>query len=284
MVVVGPGNVGVTLAIACRDIGDHIVGALVSNSPSSARRERFGRLTGGAILSWEDDRDHMLDADLIWITVPDDEIASVAGALASQKLIREGQIIAHTSGALASEAIQMVRRVGAFAASFHPLQTFVRPELGLQAFSGVTIAIEGDEPATEYLSNLARRLGAVPYHLAASAKVRYHAAAVLASNALIALVGTAAKLADLPSGLTGLLPLVRGAVENLERVGAPDALTGPIERGDIGTVKKHLAALSDEPAIRDMYVAMGKATVEMAKAKGSIDDRIAERLLDVLRT
>ncbi|WP_067625500.1 Rossmann-like and DUF2520 domain-containing protein [Alicyclobacillus acidiphilus] len=282
MVIVGPGRVGTALALACQAAGNEIVGAVPSQRVDSRSAKEFEALTRAPLHPWERAPERIRFADVVWITVPDRHIAQVAQWLDHTGAIRSGQVIAHTSGALTSDAIRCVHSQGAFAASFHPLQTFASPGMGPRLFEGITVAIEGERQATDRLSALAASLGAVPVMLDPQNKVRYHAAAVMASNALVALVGMAADLADLPTGLSGLLPLVQGAVDNLVRVGIPDALTGPIERGDAETVEQHLHALAGMPQAREVYAALGRVTVDMALAKGSIDEETARRLRTLL--
>ena len=101
----------------------------------------------------------------------------------------------------------------------------------------------------------------------------YHAAAALASNALVALASVAAQVSGLSDGLKALLPLLYGAVDNLDRLGLPAALTGPIERGDISTVEAHLQALQHNPTALSVYAALGKATADVARSKESLSQQ-----------
>jgi predicted short-subunit dehydrogenase-like oxidoreductase (DUF2520 family) len=171
----------------------------------------------------------------------------------------------------------------------HPLQSFADVETAVQALPGSFFFLEGDAEAVDLLRSLVISIDGRPVPLASSSKALYHAAACAASNYLVTLVDYAAALlgkAGVPDdvALPALLPLVAGTVRNLEAVGLPDALTGPIARGDLGTVRAHLAALRRAPGdLVRLYVALARKTVEVALRKGRIERGTADAFLDLLR-
>ncbi|GMA56901.1 hypothetical protein GCM10025858_14040 [Alicyclobacillus sacchari] len=275
MAIVGPGRVGTALACACKAMGADVVCAL-QRDEGSHHASRFRQATGVPVLKWSDAASQVRAADVIWVTVPDREISNVAARLCELDMIRPGQMIIHTSGALASTALAVAADRGARVGSVHPLQTFADHADGAKALTGIAIAVEGHPDVVQAAFAWARHWGGHPFLLAAQDKVAYHAAAVLASNALVALLATAARLAPLPDGVRSLLPLVRGTIENVDRLGIPQALTGPIERGDVSTVAKHLAALVSDPQAHAVYLALARATVPIAHAKGGIGDEQAD--------
>jgi predicted short-subunit dehydrogenase-like oxidoreductase (DUF2520 family) len=179
--------------------------------------------------------------------------------------------------------------MGAQTGAFHPLQTFAGIKQAISNLPGSTIAIEAEEPLLTTLKEMAVALNCRWIELKANDKVVYHAAAVIASNYLVTLV----KLADdlwetfgIPreQATQALLPLLKGTLNNIENAGIPQALTGPIARGDIETVKKHLAALQKEaPDALSTYCELGLQTIPIAQAKGKIDEEKAAELRAVLK-
>lgn len=277
---VGAGRVATALALALHERG-YTVGALASRTEASARR--LAALLAGRPRVCEKAQDVANGSDLVFITAPDDAIEVTAAAVRWRK----GQGVVHTSGALTSSVLAGVRQAGALAASFHPMQTFAGPGVALQ---GTTVAIEGDQALVERLVRMATDLGCRPVVLGPEDKTLYHAGGVLASNYVVALAHGAAGLWErlgLPRdrALGALLPLLRGTVESIERLGTEGALTGPIARGDAGTIERHLAALAlRAPELERAYRELGLLTVSVAKAKGTISDQMAERLTRLLAT
>ena len=195
----------------------------------------------------------------------------------------------HCSGADSTEILQPARQMGANTGVFHPLQTLASVKQAIANIPGSTFAIEAEEPLLTTLKEMAESLHCRWIELKAEDKVVYHAAAVIASNYLVTLV----KLADdlwetfgIPreQATQALLPLLKGTLNNIENVGIPQALTGPIARGDIDTVKKHLTALQKEaPDALSTYCELGLQTIPIAQAKGKIDEEKAAELRAVLK-
>jgi predicted short-subunit dehydrogenase-like oxidoreductase (DUF2520 family) len=186
------------------------------------------------------------DADLVLVATPDAAIADAALALAPG--LRPGALVVHLSGACTLEELDKLRaeRPDVEVGSLHPLQSLPSVELGLERLPGSWCAVDGP-PEVE---RLALSLGLRPFRVAPGRRATYHAAATIASNHLVALLGQAVRVAD-AAGVPpqALLPLVRASVDNVDALGADDALTGPVARGDADTVACHLASLpADERA------------------------------------
>jgi predicted short-subunit dehydrogenase-like oxidoreductase (DUF2520 family) len=186
------------------------------------------------------------DADLVIVATPDAAIADAGVALADG--LRTGALVVHLSGACPLEELDKVRseRPDVAIGALHPLQSLPSVELGLERLPGSWCAVDGP-PAVE---RLALSLGMRPFRVAPGRRAQYHAAATIASNHLVALLGQAVRVAE-AAGVPpeALLPLVRASIDNVDALGASDALTGPVARGDADTVARHLDALpADERA------------------------------------
>ncbi len=224
-------------------------------------------------------------AELIFITTPDDIIASVASEIQWHR----GQSVVHCSGALSTDILEPAKKLGAQVGSFHPLQTFASVKQAIENMPGSTFAVEAEEPLLSTLEDMATALDGHWIELEATDKIVYHAAAVIACNYLVTLVKLAADLwqnFNIPQSQAtqALLPLLRGTIHNIDTVGIPQCLTGPIARGDIETIKKHLAALQKvAPALLSTYQELGLQTIPIALAKGKINQQQAEELQTILK-
>lgn len=227
---------------------------------------------------------------VIFLTVPDDVIADLCREIAEEGGWREGQGVVHCSGALSSEALQPARDMGALTASFHPLQAFASLDAALANLPGSTFALEGDNRLTAQLDMFVQLLGGTSLHLRAEDKILYHAAAAIASNYTVTLAALAADLLvregvanDTNSALHYLMPLLRGTIENLGDIGLPGALTGPIARGDTGTVARHLEALDVcSPDMAHLYRHLARLTLPLAIEKGGLDADTTRQLEEIL--
>ncbi len=280
--IVGPGRVGTALWLALQGHG-HLVRAA---GGTAASQELFRARTGQAVSPAA--ADICRTADWIFLTVPDRAIGPLAQELSAAGAFHAGQIVAHTSGALPSATLAPAATAGADVLALHPMQSFARPELGPALFAGVTCSIEGTPHARTAGAEFALALGMRPWQVEAKDKARLHAACSLASNALVALLavaaGTAATTNDAQGtevALQALLPLSRGSLENVARLGLPQALTGPVERADLATVRSHLDVL--EGSADDVYRALSLVVVELAREKGSLGAEDALALQKMLR-
>jgi len=278
---IGAGTVGTALSVRLRSKGYQIVAA-ASRSQTSA--ERLAQAVDGCqvLNSGQGVADV---ADLVFITTPDDAIAPVALQIRWHK----GQSVVHCSGAASTDILEPARKLGAQVGSFHPLQTFASVKQAIDNIPGSTFAIEAEEPLLNTLKEMATALDGEWIELKGSDKVLYHASAVIACNYLVTLVKLATDLwqtFNVPAdkATRALMPLLRGTINNIDTVGLPQCLTGPIARGDIGTITKHLDALQKAaPGLFSIYRELGLQTIPIALAKGKINQSQAQELETILR-
>ena len=279
---IGTGTVGTALAVRLNSEGYQVV-AVSSRSRASA--ENLTQVISNCRI-FDNSQDVADIAELVFITTPDDAIAKVV----SQLKWHVGQSVVHCSGADSTEILQPARESGAHVGVFHPLQTFASAKQAMGNIPGSTFAVEAEEPLLNILKDMAAALDGHWIELKASDKVIYHVAAVMACNYVVTLVKLAADLWQTfsipPQQATqALLPLLRGTISNIEAIGIPQCLTGPIARGDTGTIKKHLEALQKSaPAILPTYRELGLQTISIALAKGRINQHQAKELEAVLKT
>jgi len=224
-------------------------------------------------------------SDIVFITTPDDAIAEVVASVGW----RPGHSVLHCSGADSTATLRPAADAGARVGVIHPLQTFASTEQAILNIPGSTFALEAEEPLLGILKDMVNCLAGHYIRLSAADKAAYHASAVIACNYLVTLVKMASDLwqsFDVPprQAVAALLPLIRGTIHNIETVGIPDCLTGPIARGDSGTIKTHLDALKKSaPQILPAYRALGLQTVPIARAKGKIKDDQADNIMALLQ-
>ena len=211
---------------------------------------------------------------ILFLAVPDGAVADMAARIAAMGPPPDLAVV-HVSGSLGLDALDALRDNPR--GSFHPLQSFPAPR-GPEAFRGITVAVDATTPAlVARLNRLARGLGARPKRVRDSERVLYHAAAVFASNFIVASIAEGVRQLEKAGWPRGdaeraLLPLVEGVVANLRRRGVTGALTGPVRRGDAGTVARHLAVVENP----DLYRMLGLVALRIAKEAG-LDPAAAER-------
>jgi predicted short-subunit dehydrogenase-like oxidoreductase (DUF2520 family) len=188
------------------------------------------------------------------------------------------------------DVLEPARKSGALVGGFHPLQTFAGIEEAIENIPGSTFGIEAEEPLLSTLKEMASVLGGQWIKLEAGDKVAYHAAAVFACNYLVTLVKMATDLwqtFSIPGeqATRALLPLIRGTLHNIETIGIPQCLTGPVARGDTGTVNKHLKTLREKaPSLLFAYKELGLQTIPISLAKGKINKEQADELENILKS
>lgn len=277
---IGAGTVGTALAVLLRSKGYQVVG-VSSRSRDSA--ENLAKAVDGCRVL-KNNQEVADTAEFVFITTPDDAIAGVV----SQVKWRNRQSAVHCSGADSTDILEPARESGAMVGSFHPLQTFAGVEQAIENIPGSTFAVEAGEPLLSTLKDMSTALNGRAIELQASDKVAYHAAAVFACNYLVTLVKLATDLWQTFSippdqAIKALLPLIRGTLHNIDTMGIPQCLTGPIARGDTGTIKKHLEALQKKaPALLSPYKELGLQTIPIALAKGRINEQQASELEAIL--
>jgi predicted short-subunit dehydrogenase-like oxidoreductase (DUF2520 family) len=274
--LIGPGRAGTTLALALADHGYRVVGVAGRAPDSAATRAAALALDAPARLAGEVGR----GAEIVIVATPDHAIGSAAAAAAPS--IEPGALVFHLAGSCNLDVFDgmlhalpdAVADAGVRIASLHPLQTFPSTSDGIERLYGSWAAVAGDPEIVA----IATMLGLRAFAVGANDRARYHAAAVVASNHVIALLGQVARLAasaDVP--FEAFRPLVLTSVENAFGLGPARALTGPVARGDLKTVQAHLEAL--DPAERDAYRALAREASKLAERR---DDAL-QRLLDDLR-
>ena len=278
---IGAGTVGTALAITLSDRGYQVV-AVSSRSQTSA--EKLAQAISGCRAV--NNNQAVADAaELIFITTPDGAIPQVA----SEVQWHHGQSVVHCSGADSTDTLEPAKKSGAQAGAFHPLQTFASVKQAIDNIPGSAFAIEAEEPLLTTLKDMATALDGNWIELKASDKVLYHAAAVIACNYMVTLIKLATDLwqtFNVPThqATKTLMPLLRGTLNNIDNVGIPQCLTGPIARGDIGTIKKHINALQKvAPAVLSTYRELGLQTIPIALAKGRINQHQSEELKAILK-
>ena len=228
-------------------------------------------------------------AELVFITIPDRNIASVATEIAGAGVLRPGQIVAHTSGACPAGELKGVHETGALAVSVHPLQSFAEVQAAIENLPGSYFALEGDANALPLAKQVVEDLDSKWFIISAADKPLYHAAACIASNYMVALMHFAtdiyAKFGLAPQeAFTALYPLVQGTVANIAKVGPTQALTGPVARGDSTTIAGHIKALQEhDPQLLKLYGTLGQYTIKVALAKGGINSSQGEELDQIFR-
>ncbi len=247
--IAGTGRLGGALAVGLHTAGYEVV-AVSSRRLDAA--EAISMLTGAAA---ETSPQAVADvADVVLITTADGVVAEVCSGIRW----RPGQAAVHCSGVLSLDALAAAREAGALAGCLHPLQSFPRGAADAGRFLGITFGVEGDGDLGGRLEAVARALGANVVRLDGVDRALYHASAILASNDVVALAAAATRawtLAGLPreAARAALGPLLLGVAGNVAKRELTEALTGPLARGDIGTVERHLVALSADPALQDLY-------------------------------
>jgi predicted short-subunit dehydrogenase-like oxidoreductase (DUF2520 family) len=278
--VIGPGRVGTALARALARAGHEITAAAAVSVESKERaRENFprARLTEPAQV--------LADADLVLLTVPDDVLPGLVEGLAATGAPYAGRLVAHASGAHGVRVLDPATRAGALPLAMHPVMTFTGRPDDVDKIKGVSFGVTAPELLRPAAEALVIEMGGEPVFIAEEDRALYHAALAFAANHLVTLVAEAAGMlasagADNPSAMLG--PLLGAALDNALRFG--DAgLTGPVARGDDGTVAAHVAVLAvRDPAALPAYRALARLTADRALAAGLLSPGDAERLLDVL--
>ena len=278
---IGAGTVGTALSVCLKSKGYEVVAVSSRSQPSA---QKLSQALGNCPVFTSGQE--VADAtELVFITTPDDVIASVA----SQIRWHKGQSIVHCSGAASTDILEPARKSGAQVGGFHPLQTFASVKQAIDNIPGSTFALEAEESLLATLKDMASALDGQWIELKASDKVLYHASAVIACNYLVTLIKLATDLWQTfnvpPDKATrALMPLLQGTLNNIDNVGIPQCLTGPIARGDIGTITKHLDALQKaSPGLLSTYRELGLQTIPVALAKGKINQSQAEELETILK-
>lgn len=279
--VVGAGRVGTAVAVLLARAGHRIVG--VAGGPGTLKRAatflpgvpvgRVGDVAGSA--------------EVVLIATPDDAIATACDEIVAAGVAGPGRSVGHLSGATGLSALASAEASGASVFCLHPLQTCPSVEAAIERLPGAGFAVTArSDQVGSLVERLARDLGGVPFRLDDDMKPLYHAAAVLASNALVALADAAQRIlgtAGVSDPAAMLAPLQRATLDNLDASSAGDALTGPALRGDASTVEGNLRALADHaPDAVAAYVACSRLALDLATRVGRLDAAGRARVDEVL--
>jgi len=279
--IVGAGNLGTALALALHRAG-YAIEVVVTHSdarsnPASRRRtQRLAKEVGSRAVG---SLSNSVRAVVVWLCVPDSEIAHVARALA-KKIEWKGRVALHSSGALSSDELAPLRRRGAAVASAHPLMTFVRGSR--PSLAGVPFAIEGDRDAVRLARTMVTKMGGHAYPIRKRDKAAYHAWGMFASPLFAALLATTERVAAMAgvrprAARQRMIPILLQTLANYASYDAAGAFSGPIVRGDVDTVRRHLHVLRGAPTALEVYSALARAALRYlpAREKSSL-----KRLLD----
>lgn len=265
---VGLGSAGKALARAMARAGVSVI-AVASRDPRRAAA-LAAELPGCRAMTSQEAVDQ---ADVVFLTVPDDWIQLVCDSLRW----RPEAAAVHCSGALPATVLDSAARAGAAIGSCHPLQVLTGSLGDADLLAGSWFGIEAAEPLRSQLARLVEAVGGHPISLSAEDKALYHASAMFAAGGVVALVAAAAEIWESfghsrNDGLAALLPLVSGAVAQLQTRRLPGALSGPMARGDFGTVKRHLEAMTTtQPELIPLYRQLGLLMVELSRELGKAE-------------
>ncbi len=278
--VVGAGRVGAVLSAALRAAGDEVVAAA---GESDASRRRIAALLPG--VPRRKPSDVAKACDLLLLAVPDDMLDNVVLTLAESGSLHPGQHVVHTSGRHGLAVLEPARRAGARVAALHPAMTFTGTPVDLDRLPGTVFGLTADPAERAFVEGLVADLDGTPMWVPEEMRTLYHAGLAHGANHLVTLVTeameilSAAGAAD-PAGT--LRPLLTAALDNALAEGDA-ALTGPIVRGDLGTVRAHLEDITaNAPQTLQSYVALARATLDRAVTDGRVVPIRAARILELL--
>jgi predicted short-subunit dehydrogenase-like oxidoreductase (DUF2520 family) len=277
---IGAGRLGTALAWSFAQRGLRVV-AVASMIPADAQR-LAASIVGCAVRS--DGQQVVDECDLVFVTTPDGAIADTT----VQLRWRPGVAAVHCSGVTDVSALDHAARAGALTGGFHPMQTFGDPAAAVRSLPGCTITIEAPEPLNGVLVAIAERLECRVNRLPPGMRGRYHAAAGYTSQFINALFAEAAKIwqswgATQDDAVRALLPLAKGTLASIESAGVAEGMPGPVSRGDVGSIEKHVAALTPlGPEVMEFYRVVCDRTIPLGQQRGAIDAAAATRLREIL--
>jgi predicted short-subunit dehydrogenase-like oxidoreductase (DUF2520 family) len=282
--ILGLGKVGTAVGFLLRQAGYRIV-AVAGRSQASLNQGIV--YTGGK--PYLNFSAAALTANCIIITTSDDAIAHVCKKIASERCIRPGNKVIHMSGAGGLDLLQSAQDAGAHVACIHPLQSFAHVEGAIRNLPGSTFGITSGDEIKEWSVQMVRDLGGVPFFVADADKPLYHAAACIASNYLTTIIHMVEEIyqslgLSSEDTIRAIWPLVMGTIANIETKGTVQALTGPVARGDSGTIKKHTEALRNRlPALLQAYSALGILTADIGLKKKTLSPETARQIKELLK-
>jgi predicted short-subunit dehydrogenase-like oxidoreductase (DUF2520 family) len=277
---IGVGKVGTAFGVRLAEQGFPVKGAM---DIIPAESMRFADSVAGCEVY--ESAQSLADAmDFVFITTPDDVIGVVAGAVRW----RVGQTVIHCSGANSTGVLAPARELGAHVGCMHPCNSFASIQQSLENLIGSTFTLEAEEPVLSDLKAFAAALKGKWMGLHEEDKALYHASICIACNYFYTLVHLATDMwkhfgMSQADAVAACMPILTGTLNNIEHVGFPGCLTGPIARGDVGTIRKHIAALEEtEPSMVPLYKSLGLATIPIGLAKGTLSQEKAAELTRLL--
>jgi predicted short-subunit dehydrogenase-like oxidoreductase (DUF2520 family) len=274
--IAGTGRVAQALGRLLNEGGQPIVAIAGRDPERTARAARFI----GACTTPTTIEDIPALASHLLIAVSDSAVEHVAALLARSGFTQG--VALHTCGAKGPEALAILARQEISCGALHPMQSFASAEQGVAAMAGSIFAIDGDPEALEWCSSIATLVGGRSLRIRTEDRSLYHAAAVMASSYIAALIYGALEMLKAagvprPMALSTLAPLIRTCTENALHLGPIEGLTGPIERGDSATILSHLKCLRDFPTpVKRLYCSAGLLVVQMALLRGLSETKAAE--------
>lgn len=282
--IIGAGVVGTAVGVVLKNKGYEITGVQDIKSESTQQLvERIG------CTAYPSPQDVSHSADIIFVTTSDTAIAGVVAQIADKAAFRPGQTLLHMSGAQSSQILERAREFGVSLLSVHPLQSFASIDQAIEILPGSVFSIEGDEDAYALGLRIVEDLEGEYFFIDRKAKPLYHAGACVVSNYLVTLIDFGIKLLEatgIPRDMAtkALLPLITGTFKNIENIGIPKALTGPIARGDLATIVGHLHCMEEmAPELMNLYSWLGFYTASIAQDKGGIDEGTREEFRELFR-
>ncbi len=279
---IGAGKVGSALALKLHKAGYDIVVAADKNSEAAVSLAES--IDGcSPVFNAQEAAD---SAEVVFITTPDDEIGRVCGSVRW----KPQQAVVHCSGAASIDVLAAAAADGAQTGSFHPCQAFASVSDALKNIPGSTFAIEAEQALAEILGKMANDLYCGYIRLQPGDKALYHAAAVLVSNYVVTLLKTSTDFfsemgIERDEAVKVLMPLMKGNLANIEHLGIPACLTGPVARGDAGTIEKHIQAISEHcPQDIGLYTILGLMTLPVAVEKGGLSEKAETTLRDLFKS
>ncbi len=283
--IVGAGVVGTAIGYLLKRKGYPIVG-IASRTLKSARkaREFIGQGDASTDLSATAQK-----ANIVFITTSDSAIEHTCNKIASEGGFHSGSVVFHTCGALPSNILKSARKKGAKVASLHPLQSLANVKEAVKNLQGSYYCIEGDDEAVSIAKGIVKAFDGKELTLPVNKKPLYHAGASVASNFLVATVGFGLDLfhaagINRQDSLNALMPLIKGTVKNIETLGIPTALTGPISRGDTHVIEDHLRVISKKrKKMLELYSELGRHTIKIALEKGTLKKDAARKIIALMK-
>ncbi len=266
--VAGPGALGSVL-IKVLELSGFSVKSVISRNTKQKLGSGFQHLT---VTDYESVQPEHI-GKIVFITTPDDVINEITERLSQIHITWHDKMVAHCSGFLASDILQPIKEKGGSVAAFHPLQTFVKQSENT-VFKDIYISIEGDKIASTFFEEIARALGGRPLFVNPQQKRILHIAAVFISNYVVSLgaISDALIRENIPGvDFKLLFPLLNNTVQNLKHTGPVEALSGPISRGDIETIGRHLEELEENDPLLILYKLLGSQVLKIAENKGTAD-------------